>query len=245
MEERDVPPPANDPGTYVVQIPRNQVYRIPPPENARIVEQHTRNFPQKSRKCGFSRIICWLLLILILLGIVAGIALLVLRATLYNPKSPEFELTQFHSKNLEQPLPNKTLSHTRPPEYDITLHATNPNGRMSFSFLGAGKSSLVFKNKKIGHGGAPSSSTEEPNNPIRIPIALYGCGAPLREAIKKSLADTDETKSMQLEIETSIEFNSWARNERKDIVITCDFKVKGSLLKIPKVSSQECRTVCS
>ncbi|XP_073295730.1 NDR1/HIN1-like protein 13 [Primulina huaijiensis] len=254
MEEREVPP-ANDRGTYVVQIPRNQVYRIPPPENAHIVEQHTRNFPQKTNKCGFSRLFCWLLLIFILLGIVAGMALLALRATMYNPKSPEFEVVQFLSKNLEQPPLNKnnttntnththTHTHTHTPEYDITLHATNPNEKMSVSFLGTGESSLVFKNKKIGHGGAPSSATEEePNIPIRsIPVTLYGSWEPLTEAIKKSLADSNETKSMQLKIETSIEFNNWARNELKDIVITCDFKVKGSLSKTPKVSSQECRT---
>ncbi|XP_073158417.1 NDR1/HIN1-like protein 13 [Henckelia pumila] len=238
MEERDAT------GTYVVQIPRNQVYRVPPPENARIVEQHTRNFPQKARKCGPSRVLCWLLLILLLLGIVAAVALLGLRATLYNPKPPQFKLTQFHPKNLDQPLlpadhkNNNTHNHAHPPEYDVALLATNPNERMSVSFLGAGKSSLVFKNKKIGHGGAPPSSTEEPNSPISV--ALYG--APLTEAIKKSVADANDTKSMQLQIETSIEFNSWARNERKDIVITCDFKVKGSFFKMPKVSSQECRT---
>ncbi|KZV41746.1 hypothetical protein F511_22158 [Dorcoceras hygrometricum] len=240
MEERDDVPPPNDPGTYVVQIPRNQVYRIPPPENARIVEQHTRNFPQKTKKCGFTRVFCWLLLILILLGSVAGLVLVALRATLYNPKSPEFELTQFHAKNLEPN--NKTNTSTRPPEYDITLHATNPNERMHVSFLGIGRSSLVFKNKKIGQGGAPSPAKEEPNSPIRIPVTLHGPGATVTEAIKKSLADTNETKSMQLSIETSIEFNSWARNERKDIVITCDFKVKGSLSKMTKVSPQECRT---
>ncbi|KAK4434185.1 NDR1/HIN1-like protein 13 [Sesamum alatum] len=37
------------PATYVVQIPKDQIYRVPPPENAHMLEERTRNPPKKKR----------------------------------------------------------------------------------------------------------------------------------------------------------------------------------------------------
>ncbi|KAL0368813.1 UNVERIFIED_CONTAM: hypothetical protein Scaly_1100200 [Sesamum calycinum] len=42
-----LPEPTFHPRTYVVQILKDQIYRVPPPENAHMLEERTRNPPKK------------------------------------------------------------------------------------------------------------------------------------------------------------------------------------------------------
>ncbi|XWS21527.1 hypothetical protein CRYUN_Cryun30bG0061800 [Craigia yunnanensis] len=69
--------PAFRPGTYVVQVPKDQIYRVPPPENeliARYRNTHQGNNIDNRRCC--SRPWTWLLALVILvlvLAIIAGI----------------------------------------------------------------------------------------------------------------------------------------------------------------------------
>ncbi|KAL2242254.1 UNVERIFIED_CONTAM: NDR1/HIN1-like protein 13 [Sesamum indicum] len=43
------PKPTFQSRTYVVQIPKDQIYRVPPPENAHMLEERTRNPAKKKR----------------------------------------------------------------------------------------------------------------------------------------------------------------------------------------------------
>ncbi|KAG8383504.1 hypothetical protein BUALT_Bualt04G0020300 [Buddleja alternifolia] len=243
MEER-LPPPDGAPkdlhpplltafpeslSTYIVQIPRDQVYRVPPPENARIVEEyHTRNPPEKQKR--FRGIFFYVVIPVVLICILAGISIAIVRAALYSPKSPKLTVTQIQAKNLHSP------------EYDVTLRASNPNPRMSVTYRGPGTASLVFKNEKIGNGGIPRSIKENPNTAIDIPVVLLGKGIQVAAEIKKSLNGTAE-KLMSLKVDVAVEINSWVKNERKDLSIACDFKVQNSLMhKTTKISFQDCRT---
>ncbi|KAI3451137.1 hypothetical protein Pfo_007802 [Paulownia fortunei] len=229
------PPAASSLETYVVQIPRNQIYRVPPPEHARFLEQyHNRKPSNQQTTCRGT--LFWTAIPVVLLGIIAGIAVLAIRATLYSPTSPEFAVTRIQGRNLEQPLKGKS----RRPEFDITLQANNRNTRMSVSYQGGGEASLVFKNQKIGEGGIPSTIKQEPNGgAIDFPVVLFGM--PLSMEIKKSLNSATE-KSMALMIEVPMEMKSWVRNERMDMKISCDFRVRNSLMNKTKISFQECRT---
>ncbi|PNY08438.1 late embryogenesis abundant hydroxyproline-rich glycoprotein [Trifolium pratense] len=88
MEERASPPPAPppqdsnskpqlptiSPGTYVVRVPKDQIYRVPPPENARIAEQH-RSAPRRETNgthCCCIAFIVFFLAVAILIGGVLG-----------------------------------------------------------------------------------------------------------------------------------------------------------------------------
>ncbi|PIN26757.1 hypothetical protein CDL12_00476 [Handroanthus impetiginosus] len=208
--------------TYVVQIPRDQIYRIPPPEHARIVEDHTRNSTLKNKSPRNTFFL--IALPVLLVGLIAVIAVLAIRATLYNPTSPEFAVTSFQGKNSE---------------YDVTLRVKSTNPRMSVSLQGGGQASLYFKNQKIGKGGIRSTVEEDPNGggaAVDVPLVLSGKGMILSKEIKKRLNDTSE-KSMALKMETTVEMNSWLRNEQINLKITCDLKVKKT-----RISFQECHT---
>ncbi|GAA0159169.1 hypothetical protein LIER_16010 [Lithospermum erythrorhizon] len=57
--------------TFVVRMPRDQVYRVPPPEHAKIVENY-KNIPKEKKGCKVS-LCCWVLIALAILGIAIGI----------------------------------------------------------------------------------------------------------------------------------------------------------------------------
>ncbi|KAK6125774.1 hypothetical protein DH2020_040485 [Rehmannia glutinosa] len=237
------PPPAAaaDLETYVVQIPRDQIYRVPPPEHARIYEHyHKRTSPNNHKTTTCRKTLCWAAAVPILLIAAAVIAVLAIRATLYNPTSPEFSVAAIQARNLDQPVKD----HRHLPEFDVTLRAGNPNPRLFVSYKEGGEASLVFKNQKIGQGQILSTVEQPPNGgSADFPVVLYGNGPPpLSPEIKKSLIDGATEKSMVVTIEVPMEINSWVRNERKDIKISCNFRVKNSLMNKTKISSQECRT---
>lgn len=59
--------PAFHSGTYVVQVPKDQIYRVPPPENALMVAERTRNQDKQRRSscCFCSCSSCILKLVII------------------------------------------------------------------------------------------------------------------------------------------------------------------------------------
>ncbi|KAL3630200.1 hypothetical protein CASFOL_023184 [Castilleja foliolosa] len=247
MEER-LPPPAPTKGhpslplppaaahvareleTYVVQIPRDQIHRVPPPEHARIVESHHNrlaNNPAKHHRKTF----CYATVISILLVSLAIITIVAIRATLYNPMPLAFTVVRVQAKNLE----NASKNHKRP-EFDVTLRAENPNKRLSVSYKGGSEeASLVYKNKKIGQGKIRPTVGDD------LLVMMAGNAAALSPEIEKSLNGTME-KSMTMMMEVVIEMKSWVRNESKNLKISCDFKVKNSLANNNKISFQECLT---
>ncbi|KAL2521614.1 hydroxyproline-rich glycoprotein family protein [Forsythia ovata] len=204
MEERDCPsddgkdepPPSNSmiplPGplplenseTYIVQIPRDQVYRVPPPENAKIVENHRRPSHDQKKKTNFGGSCWWIILAFAIIALTVGISVGVVRA-LYNPKYPTFSVKQIHVKNLEQFINGGHHGSGHSPEYDITLQAHNPNDRMDVSYKGAaGKASLEFKKQKIAQGGVPNL-TQDPNSSTKISLILHGTKGPISNDYQK------------------------------------------------------------
>ncbi|XVF39496.1 hypothetical protein PTKIN_Ptkin01aG0039200 [Pterospermum kingtungense] len=71
--------PAFRSGTYVVQVPKDRIYRVPPPENALIAERHRNNQGSNCnnyRRCC-SRRMCWFLSLVILVMVLGFIAFIV------------------------------------------------------------------------------------------------------------------------------------------------------------------------
>lgn len=229
------PPPAPSAAsleTYVVQVPRDQIYRVPPPEHARIVEDHTRNLTEKKQTCRTP--VLWIILPAVILFVLTLTVVMAIRATLYNPTPPEVTISRVQGKNLVQGRP----------EFDVTLRADNPNTRMSVSYRGSspGSSTLVFKNEKIAVGGIPSGvRLDSGSDGVDFPVVLAGNGAALTAEMKKRLNDVAE-KAMALKFEVAMEMKSWVRNEEKQLKVSCDFKVKNSLTGKNKISSQDCST---
>lgn len=129
--------------TYVVRMPRDQVYRVPPPEHAKLIEGY-RNIP-KEKKGHRITCCCWVLIAILLLGCAIGIFIGVSHL-LFRPKSPVFHVASFSAKNLE------TNKQRTPPSFDILVKVSNPNSKISASYMNGDDSSLIFNKVKIGDG---------------------------------------------------------------------------------------------
>lgn len=226
-------PPGKTPETYVIQIPRDQVYRVPPPENAKFVEnyqgvQSTKKDTQL-RKCCF-----WFLIPVVVLGIVIGTIVGTINGV-YAPKSPQFSIATVQYKKSPEPA-GRHRPATRHPTFYISLHVDNVNERMKVSFGDGGKSSLVFKNRVVGRGKYPSVSIK-PRETTDVDLEME---AKLSGDLQKELNNRTK-KSMTLKVSVPMEIKSWAKGKKKDVTIKCEFKVD-SLAKSSQVLSEECQT---
>ncbi|KAK4366760.1 hypothetical protein RND71_014640 [Anisodus tanguticus] len=225
--------------TYVVQIPRDQVYRVPPPENAKIVEEHRQPTSQKKRKCTCC---CMVLAALLVIGIMIGIIVLIVHA-LYAPKCPQFSITNIHFKNVTQPPNGHQKNNNHPqthPQFEIDLKIVNVNERMDVAFGKGnnGKATLIFKKHEIGQGKYPPISLK-PKDSTNSRFNLDAMKVP--GGMRKSLDDDKKPIPMTLSINAPLEITSWAKNLKKGVIVTCDFDVE--LLKNKfKIKSEDCTT---
>ncbi|KAK9184022.1 hypothetical protein WN943_024367 [Citrus x changshan-huyou] len=87
QEPSHLPAPAAA-GTYVIQIPKDQIYRVSPPENADRIKGLSRRRKSRSTTCCCFRFCCCsLLLLVLLLAIAAGDFYLVFR-----PEAPNYSV---------------------------------------------------------------------------------------------------------------------------------------------------------
>ncbi|KAM3235922.1 NDR1/HIN1-like protein 13 [Capsicum annuum] len=231
-----------DTGTYVVQIPRDQVYRVPPPENAKIVENHRGpddNFPRK-RRCGCC---CWILLGLLIIGIIIGVTIGVIYM-LYIPQCPDFSILGVHFKNVTDPNSRDQGQKNQPqqkPKFEFDLKVNNVNERMDVSF-GQGKANFVYQKHDIGQGKYPSNSQKAKGSTnVDLNLDVVSNYGKLPDDIKKSIENGNKTIATTLMIRAPMEIKSWVRNLKKDLTITCDFDVQ-DLTRKSNITYNKCIT---
>lgn len=217
-----------DSNTYVVQVPKDQIYRVPPPENARIVEKY-RNPMNKRRNSCCTRV-CWIILVLFVIGISIGITLVILHKV-YSPKGAILFIADVHVKNQSRP------------RYEFTMKVKNPNENVAISYENDGDAFLLFKKKKLATGKFPQLE-QEGGDSKNVRITLTGSNTVVPDEVSKSMHDkkTERAVSLQLEMNLKGEMNIGFLNLwSKDMHVVCDFKVS-TLRTGTKVLSQKCDT---
>ncbi|CAK8578814.1 unnamed protein product [Lathyrus sativus] len=213
---------------YIVQFPKDQVYRVPPSENALIVERY-RNIPktkdEKKRRfccCCFS-LRCFLTIAIILITIFAivGIAIALL-FLIFNPAGPTFAINHFELKNV-----------TGPPHYEISLRAKNPNQRLGIIYQSSDVS-LLFEDNEVATGKFPSLSEQGRQAMTQFKADVTG---------KHPLPKTKNTP-LNLELDmnlrvrmTALRLRTWIMNAN----VVCKFKVT-NLGSDTRILSQRCDT---
>ncbi|KAL1569625.1 NDR1/HIN1-like protein 13 [Salvia divinorum] len=225
--------------TYVVQFPQDSVCRVPPPDHARIVEEHTRKTALKLSQPRRRRFRCSLALPIFLIVFVVTIAILTARSTLYRPINPAFNVTYIRVYNMTAP-PKNSNSTGRWPEFRIGIRAGNRNPWLTMNYCGGGAASLEFKDRRIALGKAPATINENNDGNANFTVCLTGNGtAALPKVLKEKLSSEGE-KYMELAMDLTVEMRSLLRNEELNLQILCDFKVQNSLAKNAKISWQSC-----
>lgn len=231
------PPPDMYSETYVIQIPKDQIYRIPPPENAFFVERHGKKPVEQKNK---SRPKCWVWItgsILVVLALIIAIILVTL-SIVYRSKSPSFSVAHVLVKHAQ----NSTHKHSQSAGYTISLKANNPNEMMGIDYDSGGVVTLSSKGKKIATGKFPSLKQGE-NGFKKIKVFLKGTKETLPKEIEKSM------KANKTKVPVSLTLNAKLRVKLKlgviktwiiDMEVACKFKVNtlgvGSM-----ILSEECQ----
>ncbi|KAL5076547.1 hypothetical protein RYX36_015531 [Vicia faba] len=241
MEERasPLPPPPQDSnsipqlpdighGTYVVQVPKDQIYRIPPPENARIAELHRKpHTKETNRTCCWCIvfIVVFLAIVILVGGFLSGLFPIVL-----TPKDPKFSIQHF----LLQSKPRS--------QYKITIQAQNPNTNVDILYKG-GEVSLSLKRQKIASGDYPTFSQANQNS-TNFEVTLKSSTTKLPKEVEESKKNVKTkvrvTFSLSINVQTQMKM-SLLQSGSRTYDVNCQVSVD-SLAKTTKVVSQQCET---
>ncbi|KAL7152023.1 hypothetical protein ABFS83_04G069900 [Erythranthe nasuta] len=231
---KPVPPPA----TYVVQLPREQILRYPPPGNARKFEALTRRSKNRRsccrRCCCFT--LCFLVLLVVAAAVSAGVLYLVFRF-----KSPKYTVTDLAIKDM-----NLTSAAPISPGFDVTIRAENPNGKVGIYYVKGSAVSIFYNDVNLGNGVLPVFYQPRKNVTV-MQTALTGSGLLLGGTVKTALRNSQEQGMIPFVVRTKVpvkievgSVKTWkitvkvkcdvvmnALNERAKIVSNgCDYSVR-------------------
>ncbi|KAG7641652.1 hypothetical protein ISN44_As02g016510 [Arabidopsis suecica] len=220
-----LPPPDSIPEleTYVVQVPRDQVYWTPPPEHAKYVEKRSKN-PEKNKKKGCSKRLLWFFIILVIFGFLLGAIILILHFA-FNPTLPVFAVERLT---------------VNPSNFEVTLRAENPTSNMGVRYMMKknGVVSLTYKNKSLGSGKFPGLS-QAASGSDKVNVKLNG-------STKNAVVQPRGSKQpvvLMLNMELKAEYEAGPVKRNKEVVVTCDVKVKGLLdAKKVEIVSENCES---
>ncbi|KAE9596267.1 hypothetical protein Lal_00048748 [Lupinus albus] len=170
--------------TYVVTIPKDRVYRVPPPENA---EKFNQLASRKNRRCHCC---CWfigiLLILISLLAITAAIFYLVVR-----PKALEYSIERIDIREF-----NMTST---PPELNVTIKAHNPSGEIGFHYEKDSSVEIFFEDVMLCKGVVPEFY--QPSNNVTVfKTTLEGSVMKLRSSDETELVKAEKKRKVPLTV---------------------------------------------
>ncbi|CAK7334601.1 unnamed protein product [Dovyalis caffra] len=228
-------PQAIESETYIIQIPKDQIFSVPPPENAIIAERYRLPQEKDQRSCC-KRWLC-ILVTLILLALIIGIIILTWHI-LFTSRVPLFTVVNVIVKN--PPSAHKKTN----PGYQITLETKNPNPRVSVSYGSKGDATLLYENHKIGTGKFPK--LDQVSGSLKnIELNLTGTKGALPDDVETSIEDIKGKKHVSLSIKMDVPIKmkvlGGIKLRSKEINVVCTFKVS-SLGGGKDVLSQKCQS---
>lgn len=215
--------------TYVIQVPKDQVYRVPPPENAIFAEQRRNAVP--ATKSVFS-INCMLLSVLVLSLIITFITGICL--TVADKDDPTFRVHRIY-------VTTKGKGKHKQHAFDFTLRSKNTNGHAVVSFDKGGKASLSYGDRSLAKGQFPMFKQDTDSLKYAKLKLVSGSGKKLPKAIEKSMNGTSHTSiKLLLGFNVPLRFKVGVfRVKSKTLSITCNVRVK-RLINRARILSQDC-----
>ncbi|KAE9614913.1 hypothetical protein Lal_00036068 [Lupinus albus] len=220
------------PGTYVIKIPKDQVYRVPPPENAVKYNQNARS---NKPRC---RCFCWfigiLFTLIILLGIAAGVFYLVFR-----PKAIDYSIESFAITGLNLTSPSSAASIS--PKVNVTVRANNPNGKIGIRYEKDSSAEIFFNDVELCNGVLPAFY-QPSNNVTVLKVALKGYEIKLKDSDRTALVEEENKQkvpfTVKLRVPVKIKLGileTW----KITVKVKCDVTVD-KLTTQAKIESKHC-----
>lgn len=225
-----LPPPLGH--AFIVQMPRDQIFRVPPPENANLVKRFAKPLAKKRSHRNFKACFPWLYA-LVALFVILVLALVILQFFL-KPQSPELTVKNLVFKNSTRP------------EYDISLIVKSPYQNIfTIIYEGAEDASVVYKGKTLAEGAFPAFE-QGPNDARNVMLSFSSLKrnslpADLEKSLmgKKKMAPLEFTLMMEMPTRSKLLVIPATRSSK--ISVKCEFTID-SLEARTKILAQKCPT---
>ncbi|KAG6537402.1 NDR1/HIN1-like protein 13 [Zingiber officinale] len=164
------------PGDYFVQVQKDRIFRVPPPQNSRRMAIYTRRASSRRRRTCL-RCLAWTAAPILLLA--AALAVLYL---LFLPQKPVYSITALSIAGFNASSSSSSLS----PTFLATVHAENPNQKIGLSYLNGGDVSVSFAGVSLCRGDWPAFFQRRRNLTL-FQVPMTGAGTRLSSAMRQQL----------------------------------------------------------
>ncbi|KAL6867272.1 hypothetical protein ACP4OV_015296 [Aristida adscensionis] len=233
-------PPGRAHNTYVVQVRKDQIYRIPPPENAYLAERYRAERAGAGKRGGgggapcspcLLRTLGALLVAAILVAAAVAISVVVLR-----PDVPSFTVDRLSIRNT-------TTGREQRLAFDLFATAINPN-KMTALWYRDGKARLVHRGTTLARGGVgePAVGGEDATD-----FTMRLRGVPQRDGrtpkvVDRGLKGSKEHVALHLAVEASVQVHVGALGfGTKRLAVSCEIGAAG-LREEVRITSQKCKS---
>ncbi|XP_076946511.1 NDR1/HIN1-like protein 13 [Bidens hawaiensis] len=216
--------------TYVIQVPKDQIYRVPPPENAIFAEQKRTAVPQTKSMFSVNCILLSALILLLVIAFITGICLAVA-----DKADPTFRVHRMH-------VATKGKGNRKQHEFDFTLRSKNANNHAVILFEKGGKASLSYRDyKPLAKGEFPTSKQDTDSSEYTKLKLVSGSGKTFPKVIQKSMNGTSHTAiKLLLGFNVPLRFKVGVFPVKSKILsIACNVKVKRLINRV-RILSQDC-----
>ncbi|OMO67532.1 Late embryogenesis abundant protein, LEA-14 [Corchorus capsularis] len=232
-----LPPPSPEkpvpqPGTYVIQIPKDQIYRVPPPENA---SRYAHLSKRKASKGVLRRCCCCFLTTMLVLLTAAAIAAAVIYFY-FKPEAPSYSVESVAIKGF-----NLTSSSALSPEFDIAVRAHNPNDKIGIYYEKGSSVRVFYEDVDLCNGALPVFY-QPTNNVTLFQMALKGSGIELTNTALRALSDEQSKGAVpfKLRLRAPVKIKVGAvKTWEITVKVTCKITVD-KLTAASKIVSKDC-----
>uniref|UniRef100_A0A0D9VQK9 Late embryogenesis abundant protein LEA-2 subgroup domain-containing protein n=1 Tax=Leersia perrieri TaxID=77586 RepID=A0A0D9VQK9_9ORYZ len=228
------------PDTYVVHVQKDQIYRVPPPENAYLVERYRTN-GGKGGGGGSSSATCSPCVLRTLAAVLAATLLLAAAATLttvvLRPDAPVFVVDKLSVHNATTSRDeNRTV-------YEFFLTAINPN-KVTALWYGSGGGTarlMAHGGEAVAKGdvGEPEDGGEDATD---FTVLLHGLQRGGEKALRRPGSSRDAAVELELDVDVAVQVHVGALGfARRRLAVTCRITAAG-LRRDVHISSQTCKS---
>ncbi|POO04022.1 Late embryogenesis abundant protein [Trema orientale] len=249
-----VPQTQSNSATYVVQVPKDQIYRVPTPENAAFAERRRLNPAvgggKTTRPC-VSRCCCvWLFLLVLAIALALGASVFFLY---FRPKNPNFNIVGFEiTTGVVNSSSARYSRHQSKKGFKIRLRSENSNAKADVWYEEGGTASLSVgqpqRLETVGVGSYPAFYNPH-GETTPFDVVLRGSDESVdrvrknKQLMIKSGKSKGEVKLyLKMKVKVRTEVGTWKTGSVK-LHVACNVVLDSFAKGTRTIMSEDCRTL--
>ncbi|GMH11985.1 hypothetical protein Nepgr_013826 [Nepenthes gracilis] len=171
-----------------------QIYRVPPPENARKYQLYTRRkHRHNQRRCCLCTT-----LVLLLLAVLVAVSACILYL-IYRPKSPSYSVQSVSVEGINLTSSTTAIS----PDFNVTLRAENPNKKIGI-YYEKGSSFKIYHNDVEFSEGSLPAFYQPPENVTLFSMILTGSNIVLSTSARQTILTEQNSGKVPLNMHVKL-----------------------------------------